>query len=87
MEIGGKHVTSALVDLRVGLLVPGSVRRRPIDPHGAADELLRSFASAVVDAHAAPDVPWAVAIPGPFDYRRGIGLYADVGSTPCLTSI
>jgi glucokinase len=58
LEIGGTYVTSALVNPSAGLLVPGSVRRRPIDPHGAADELLNGFASAIADAHAAADVPW-----------------------------
>jgi len=87
LEIGGTHVTSALVDRRAGLLVPGTVRRSPIDPHAPADELLNGFASAVADAHAAPDVPWAVAIPGPFDYRRGIGLYADVGKFDALLDV
>ena len=88
LEIGGTHVTSALIDLRAGLLVPASVRRRPIDPHGAADELLGSFASAVVDAHAAPDVPWAVAIPGPLTAVAGSDCTrTSASSTPCLTSI
>lgn len=87
LEIGGTHVTSALVNLSAGQLVPGSVRRRPIDPHGAADELLNGFASAIADAHAAADVPWGVAIPGPFDYRRGIGLFKDVGKFDALLDV
>jgi glucokinase len=87
LEIGGTHVTSALVNQRAGLLVSGSVRRRAIDPHAPADELLNGFASAVADAHAAPDVPWAVAIPGPFDYRRGIGLFKGVGKFDALLDV
>lgn len=87
LEIGGTHVTSALVNRRTGLLVPGSVRRHPIDPHAPADELIKSFASAIVDAHAAPDTPWGVAIPGPFDYRRGIGLFKDVGKFDALLDV
>jgi hypothetical protein len=88
LEIGGTHVTSALVDVRAGLLVPGSVRRRPIDPQGAADELLRSFASAVVDAHAAPDVPSAVAIPGRLTaVAESDCTRTSASSTPCVTSI
>jgi glucokinase len=75
------------VNQRAGLLVPGSVRRRAIDPHAPADELLNSFASAVLDSHAAPDVPWAVAIPGPFDYRRGIGLFKGVGKFDALLDV
>jgi glucokinase len=87
LEIGGTHVTSALVNQRAGLLVPGSVRRRAIDPHAPADELLNGFASAGVDAHAAPDAPWAVAIPGPFDYHRGIGLFKGVGKFDALLDV
>jgi glucokinase len=87
LEIGGTHVTSALVNQRAGLPVPGSVRRRAIDPHAPADELVNGFASAVVDAHAAPEVPWAVAIPGPFDYHRGVGLFKDVGKFDALLDV
>jgi glucokinase len=87
LEIGGTHVTSALVDQRAARLVPGSVRRSPIDPHAPADELLQAFASPVADARVAPEVPWVVAIPGPFDYRRGIGLYADVGKFDALLNV
>jgi len=87
LEIGGTHVTSALVNLSAGQLVPGSVRRRPIDPHGSADELLHGFASAIADTHAAADAPWGVAIPGPFDYRRGIGLFKDVGKLDALPDV
>jgi glucokinase len=87
LEIGGTHVTSALVNLSAGLLVPGSVHRRPINPHAAADELLKDFASGITDAHAAPDVPWGVAIPGPFDYRRGVGMFKDVGKFDSLLNV
>jgi glucokinase len=41
----------------------------------------------VLDSHAAPDVPWAVAIPGPFDYRRGIGLFNGVGKLDALLDV
>jgi glucokinase len=41
----------------------------------------------LADTNAAPDVPWAVAIPGPFDYRRGIGLYTDVGKFDALLDV
>lgn len=58
-EIGGTHVTSALVNRRTGLLVPGSTRRRAIEPGASADELLSGFASAIVDVNAALDAPWA----------------------------
>ena len=87
LEIGGTHVTSALVNRRAGVLVPGSVRRRSIDPHASADELIDGFASAMTDAHAAPDFPWGVAIPGPFDYRHGVGQFKDVGKFDALLDV
>lgn len=87
LEIGGTHVTSALVDRRTGLLVPGSRRRRTIKPSAAADELVRGFASVMNEVDAAPDAPWAIAIPGPFDYRRGVGLYESVGKFDALLDV
>jgi glucokinase len=87
LEIGGTHVISALVNRRAGVLVPGSVRRRSIDPHAPADELINGFAAAMTDAQAAPDVRWGVAIPGPFDYRHGIGLFKDVGKFDALLDV
>ena len=87
LKIGGTHVASAMVNLGAGQLVPGSVRRRPLDPHGSADELLNGFASAIADAHAAADAPWGVAIPGPCDYSRGIGLFKDVGNLDALLDV
>jgi len=87
LEIGGTHVTSALVNQRAGLLVAGTLRRRNIDPHATADELVSRFASAITEAQAAPDVPWAIAIPGPFDYRRGIGLFTGVGKFDTLLDV
>ena len=87
LEIGGTYVTSALVNPSAGLLVPGSVRRRPIDPHALADELVNGFASAVVDAHAAADVPGRSPSPARLttiagsDCSRG-----SASSTPCSMS-
>lgn len=85
LEVGGSHVTSALAD-RAGLL-PGSVRRRAVDPAAPAEELLSEFTAAMVDAGAPATVSWAIAIPGPFDYGRGIGLFEGVGKFDALFGV
>jgi glucokinase len=87
LEIGGTHVSSALVDRRTGRLVPGSRGRRGIKPSAAAEKLISCFAAAMSDVNAAPDAPWAVAIPGPFDYCRGIGLFKGVGKFDALLDV
>lgn len=83
IEIGGTHVTTGLVD-------PGGqahgLTRRPLDPHASADELLGVFAhdaATVVDASSR----WVVAIPGPFDYARGIGEFHGVGKFTSLDGV
>ncbi len=87
LEIGGTHVASALVDRRTGLLVPESRRRRAIKPGATAEELVNNFASAMSDVEAAPDAAWAVAIPGPFDYGHGVGLFKAVGKFDALLDV
>ena len=71
VEIGGSHVSAALVDpvrRTVGARVD-----RALDPHAGRDELLGAIlATAVAAAGPRPPVRWAVAAPGPFDYQRGV---------------
>lgn len=84
LEIGGTHVTAALVDLGERCVVPGSAHRRPLDGHGSAERIV----SAVVECGAvlpvAHGLPWGVALPGPFDYEGGIALYRGVGKFDAL---
>jgi glucokinase len=87
LEIGGTHVTAALVDLAGGVVLVDSVRRRTLSPSGSATEVL----GAVVDCGLGLSVParahWGVAIPGPFDYRNGIAMFAGVGKFEALYGV
>jgi glucokinase len=83
LEIGGSHVTAALVrgdQIDV-------CERRSVDPAAAADDLVAAFAAAIAGAPAPAGTPWAVAIPGPFDYAAGIGRYRDVGKFDSLNGV
>ncbi len=81
LEVGGTHVTAALVDLTDPdrAEVRGRVRR-PLDATGTADAVLGSLLGC---AAALPEVPagavWGVAVPGPFDYAAGVALFEGVG--------
>ena len=72
LEIGGStHVTAALV-AETGLVE--RVHRRPLHTEGDADAILSELASAAGLLSVGPRA-WGVALPGPFDYERGIGRY------------
>ena len=84
MDIGGTHVTAALVDLDAGAVVRGTVQRGALRPSAPAQELL----GAVLGCGRALDAPagacWGVAVPGPFDYEKGVAFFAGVGKFESL---
>lgn len=77
VDVGGSHITAAVVDLKKRALVPHSVIRRKIDAHAPAAIIVDDWTAALKEAEAA----WgykcralAVSMPGPFDYKQGISL-------------
>ena len=54
---------------------------------GSAHELLSAIIACGCGLSAAAGQRWGVAIPGPFDYERGIGLFADVGKFEALCGV
>ncbi|QHY93546.1 Beta-glucoside kinase [Streptomyces sp. S4.7] len=84
LEVGGTHVTAALVDMTTGLPVTDSVVRRPVPAHAGATEILDSFAEAARHIPAPGGAHWGVAIPGPFDYTAGVGKFWGIGKFEAL---
>ncbi|WP_327122000.1 ROK family protein [Streptomyces sp. NBC_01341] len=87
LEIGGTHVTAALVDTPTGLPVAGSVVRRPVPAGAGAAEILDSFAEAARGAAVPDPAHWGVAVPGPFDYASGIGRFRGIGKFESLDGV
>jgi len=87
MDVGGGHVTAALVD-------PGSTgdvlveRGAPVDPHAARDELLEQLAAPgrALAAHETL-AGWSIAMPGPFDAEAGTGTFAGVDKFQSIAGI
>jgi glucokinase len=79
LEVGGTHVSAALVDGDAWQLVPGTLSRRSLDSHASAAALIGEFLAAAATLATHADARWGVAMPGPFDYARGIALFEDVG--------
>ncbi|WP_442002914.1 ROK family protein [Paenarthrobacter sp. RAF54_2] len=92
LEIGGTHVTAALVMARPHLstswrVVSGSITRRSLHAGSSADDLLDALAAAANSLGRDHARLWGIALPGPFDYATGMGMYRDVGKFDQLRGV
>ncbi|HVI49054.1 MAG TPA: ROK family protein [Chitinophaga sp.] len=80
IDIGGSHITAALVDLETRTIVAASWNRKRIDSLGAAEEIIDAWAVVIDDVFRdtpATDRYIGIGMPGPFDYTEGISLMKD----------
>ena len=87
LEIGGTHVTAALVDPNGSGVLPGRSYRASLTPMGTAEEIIAELARVARQIDPPARATWGVAIPGPFDYERGIALFRGVGKFDTLYGI
>jgi glucokinase len=87
LEIGGTHVTAAVVEAGTWQVVAGTGVRRSIDPRGPADTLIATMVEAGTALRPDGGSLWGVAIPGPFDYVRGIADFHGVGKFDALRGV
>jgi glucokinase len=80
LEVGGSHVSAALLD---GSLRVVSAAREPLRADGSAAEIVDTVLRTAAALSVGPS-PWGVAVPGPFDYARGIALFEGVGKFDAL---
>ena len=74
-DIGGTHITAALIDLHNKTIIPSSIKRAGVNAAGTADEIIRAWTDCIVDARQNNQVEnICLAMPGPFDYEAGISL-------------
>lgn len=81
-DIGGGHITVAVIDLGDARIVAGSHCRMDVDAEGSAESILSAWAEAIKqsaqqaidEAEIEPSaiVGMGLAMPGPFDYENGI---------------
>ncbi|MFI6344197.1 ROK family protein [Streptomyces sp. NPDC050560] len=90
VEVGGSHATAAAVDLAGSRIVPGTRHRRPLAADTDADTFLATLAE-VADGVLTAGTPlhdvWGAAVPGPFDYGRGVARYRGVGKFAALDGV
>jgi glucokinase len=77
IDVGGSHLTAALVDEATRKFVPDSYLRVRVNSKGTAEEIFGTWTKAVEDvfkAHRVANKRVGIAMPGPFDYANGISL-------------
>jgi len=76
VDIGGSHVTAAVVERgRRPRVIDRS--SSAIDTHGDGDSLITAIGDTLLP-FATNARAWTIALPGPFDYARGIGTFEGV---------
>lgn len=82
VDIGGSHITAALINLTDRKILPGSQRRDTVNANGTAKEIIGRWTSVIRDCFASHQLQpgrTGIAMPGPFDYSEGISLIKDQG--------
>lgn len=87
LEIGGTHVTAAVLVAGQRTIAPARLRRDELEPGATRDELVRSIVAAAQRLSAPAVTGWGVAIPGPFDYARGISRIRGVAKLDALYGV
>jgi glucokinase len=87
IDVGGTHVTAALVDTARWRTVDGTRHRAPLRGDGTAAEIIGSFAAAIKPLGDIGASVLGVSMPGPFDYDTGIARFRGVGKFDALNGV
>jgi glucokinase len=78
VDIGGSHITCALIDLEKNEIIRKTLTEMPVDNQGEAHEIIETWSEAIrrsmrnIDSGQIKGIGFAM--PGPFDYVNGICL-------------
>jgi glucokinase len=74
-DVGGTHITAALVDVNRRMIVPDTLVRERVNSHGRTAEIIDIWSRAIAASAKNTLVDKvSIAMPGPFDYEKGISL-------------
>ena len=74
IDIGGSHITAAVVDLQQRLIIPGTLIRNRVNSHASADNILDEWSETIRQVFTlghSDSNKLGLAMPGPFDYENG----------------
>lgn len=79
IDIGGSHITAAVIDMQQRNILKKSFTRERVDSHGATQQIIKTWADNIKAAYKKVDQEigcLGIAMPGPFDYENGISYIA-----------
>lgn len=84
-DVGGTHITAALIDITNRKIILPSLVRTHVDSNGDADQIIQAWSQCMMTAKGVVDVlQVCLATPGPFDYDKGICLMKGQGKYDAL---
>lgn len=90
-DIGGSHISSVLVDMETGRMIPESLAEQKVNNQASADEILNDWAIALCKTMNSATIDElsgiGFAMPGPFDYKTGVALMKNVAKYDSLYGI
>ncbi|MGZ5253057.1 MAG: ROK family protein [Flavitalea sp.] len=81
VDIGGTHISVCLVDLKSGELIESTFTRSSMDPVLDKERIIKDWADPIRQSFDKAGLPVGnigIAMPGPFDYEKGISLIKDL---------
>src|SRR5688572_22271013 len=75
VDIGGSHITAAIIELASNSILKHSVKRASIDSSKSVSDIITDWTSIIREALASVSgkkLNIGIAIPGPFDYDNGV---------------
>lgn len=90
VDIGGSHITAAIIDISNKVVLPGTKVRHHVNSHGTCGEIIGAWVSAIEEVMAKSPVPVqsiGFAMPGPFDYKNGVCLMKNMHKYDALFEV
>ncbi|WP_311947034.1 ROK family protein [Mucilaginibacter terrae] len=89
-DIGGSHITAAVIDMDLKQVLESTLIRSPVNSHASHSEILEQWISCLqmVQQLSGSDLDHlAIAMPGPFDYEAGVSLITGLDKYEALYQI
>jgi glucokinase len=77
VDIGGTHITAALIDVKRKVILSDSLKRMAVDSKGSSENIFDAWSTVIkacFHSYNLEPSKIGIAMPGPFDYKKGIAL-------------